>query len=58
MRYKLKNNLISDSNIVNINNDGCYTKRANMISIKSFNKGFLNKDLLYGQIQNSEYIIL
>ena len=51
-----KYNLIADSNIVNINNDGYNTKRSNMISVKSFNKGFLNKDLLYGQIQNSEYI--
>ena len=51
-----KFNLISDSNIVNMNNDGCNSKRANMISVKSFNKGFSKKDLLYRQIQNSEYI--
>jgi hypothetical protein len=50
-----KFNFLSDLNVAN-NNNGYNTKRGNIISVKSFNRSLFNKDLLYGQIKNSEYI--
>ena len=49
-------NLISEGPNISNNKEFNNSKKANIISVKSFNRCHLNKDLLYSQFRNSEFI--
>ncbi len=49
-------NLISECPNISNNKEFNNSRKTNIISVKSFNRSHINKDLLYSQFRNSEFI--